>query len=188
MTAIKYKEIMNDGLNRILKEVIDEARDLDIPVPDNISGKVDVNGRAKKRFGCCKKSEGMFHIEISKFLLDRLGYGNPKVREVIAHEVLHTCPECYSHGIKWKSYSIEMNRRYGYNIKRVSSFEEMGLSEMEKEINSNIKYIIKCNKCGKEYPRQRFTCVMKKINAYRCSCGGKLSIIELKGINHKDKC
>ena len=188
MTAIKYKEIMNDGLNKILKEVINEARGLNIPVPDNICSKVDINSRPKKRFGCCKKNKGIFYIEVSRFLLDSLGYGNRKVREVIAHEVLHTCPECYSHGIKWKNYSDEMNRAYGYNIKRVSSFEEMGLSEMERERNNNIKYIIKCNKCGKEYPRQRVTCVMKKINAYRCSCGGKLSVMEFKDINQKEGC
>lgn len=72
-----------------------------------------------------------------------------------------------------------MNEAYGYNIKRVNSFEEMGLArEAQDEDAGKIKYIIKCQCCGREYPRQRFTCVMKKINAYRCQCGGKLTVIE----------
>ena len=70
-----------------------------------------------------------------------------------------------------------MNDAYGYNIKRASSFEEMGLEPSDSDMNNNIKYIIKCRKCGKEYPRQRYTCVMQKINAYRCNCGGKLYVI-----------
>ncbi|MBQ3185752.1 MAG: hypothetical protein IJB54_07225, partial [Firmicutes bacterium] len=71
-----------------------------------------------------------------------------------------------------------MNKAYGYDIKRVSSFEEVGLEETDRpEKTANIKYIIKCEKCGREYLRQRFTCVMQKIDAYRCQCGGKLSLI-----------
>lgn len=169
---------MEEKLNIILKEVIEEARALNIPVPNNIYKEVKVNGRPKKRFGCCKKEKGVFYIEISGFMPEKLGINSFKVREVIAHEVLHTCPECYSHGIKWKKYSEQMNEAYGYNLKRVSSFEEMGITGME-EKEKNIRYVIKCHKCGREYPRQRFTCVMKKINAYRCSCGGKLSVVKV---------
>ena len=74
-----------------------------------------------------------------------------------------------------------MNKAYGYQIKRVSSFDEMGLGGAREEKDADrIRYIIKCTKCGKEYPRQRFTCVMKKINAYRCQCGGKLELWEMK--------
>lgn len=73
-----------------------------------------------------------------------------------------------------------MNESYGYNIKRTSTNEEMGIPQQgsSDENASKIKYIIKCQRCGREYPRQRFTCVMKKINAYRCSCGGKLSLLK----------
>ena len=77
-----------------------------------------------------------------------------------------------------------MNRKYGYNIKRTSTFEEMGIEEDRG--GEDIKYIIKCNKCGKEYPRKRFTCVMQKINAYRCACGGKLTLITLEKDGHAD--
>lgn len=164
-----------EKLDYVLKKVIKRAREINIPVPDNISEKVIVNKRPRKRFGCCRKKDGVFFIEISEFVLK---CSDEKVEEIIAHEVLHTCKGCYEHGKKWKEFAEAMNLRYGYNIKRASSFEEMGIEEKPEE--ESIKYIIKCSICGKEYPRKRFTCVMKKINAYRCACGGKLKLITIE--------
>ena len=40
-----------------------------------------------------------------------------------------------------------MNKRYGYNIKRVSSFEEMGLETPAQK--PEIKYIISAGNAGK---------------------------------------
>ena len=39
--------------------------------------------------------------------------------------------------------------------------------------------VAQCKKCGRQYPRQRFTCVMQKIDAYRCQCGGKLEVFRI---------
>lgn len=164
------KEDVNTKLQRIIKE----AREIRISVPDNISPIVNINSRPKKRFGCCRKADGYFVIEISRFILN----GDDKaVDGVIAHEVLHTCKDSYDHGSTWKQNAKKMNETYGYNIKCTSSFEEMGLPEST--VGENIKYIIKCKKCGREYPRQKYTCVMKRIKAYRCSCGGKLEVIKV---------
>ncbi|MGN0704647.1 MAG: SprT-like domain-containing protein [Lentihominibacter sp.] len=165
-----------EKLNEVLKEVIQEARNLKIPVPFTISEQIKVNPRPKKRFGCCRKKGDRFVIEISEFILK---CADDKIRGVIAHEVLHTCEGCYEHGSLWKKYASQMNSAYGYNIKRTSSFEEMGIQHDTSEDTSRIKYIIKCEKCGREYPRQRYTCVMQKIKAYRCSCGGRLYVITL---------
>ena len=162
-------------IDKILREVIREAKKLKIPVPDNIHETVYINPRPKRRFGCCSTKGGKFCIEISEFLLKAKPH---KIRGVIAHEVLHTCRGCRDHGPRWKEYAARMNDAYDYDIKRVSSFDELGLESIERpDREANIKYIIKCEKCGKEYPRQRFTCVMQKIEAYRCQCGGKLTLI-----------
>lgn len=167
--------MVREDIDKILSDVIKEAKTIDIPVADNINPQVYINPRPKRRFGCCSTKGTKYNIEISQFLLE----AKPeKIREVIAHEVLHTCRGCRDHGPKWKAYAAEMNEAYGYNIKRVSSFEEVGLESMaSRETETEIKYIIKCQKCGKEYPRRRFTCVMQKMEAYRCQCGGKLTLI-----------
>ena len=127
----------SEKIDLVLKEVIRKAREINIPVPDIISDKVIVNKRPKKRFGCCRKKDGMFFIEISEFILK---CSDKKIEEVIAHEVLHTCPGCYEYGKKWKEFADNMNRKYGYNIKRTSTFEEMGIEEDRG--GEDIKYII----------------------------------------------
>lgn len=174
-TAIKLMK--QEDVNNNLIRVINEAQELKLPVPDNICREVIINPRPKKRYGCCRKKDGKFQIEISQFVLQ---CEPDKIRGVLAHEVLHTCEDCYNHGNKWKLYAKMMNERYGYDIKRTSTNEDMGIPQRESgdEATDKIKYIIKCESCGREYPRQRFTCVMKKINAYRCSCGGKLTLLE----------
>lgn len=167
--------MVREDIDNILKDVIKEAKAVDIPVPANVHEHVYINPRPKRRFGCCSTKGGKLCIEISEFLLKAT---EKKIRGVIAHEVLHTCRGCRDHGPRWKEYAARMNAAYGYDIKRVSSFEELGLETIKKpNKEADIKYIIKCEKCGKEYPRQRFTCVMKKIDAYRCQCGGKLTLI-----------
>lgn len=164
-------------LNKNLIQIISQAQAQGIPVPDNIFPEVNVNPRPKKRFGCCRRKDGVFIIEISEFILE---CSDNAIRNVMAHEVLHTCDGCYDHGIKWKEYAGRMNRAYGYRIKRTSSFSDMGLEEPGRD-DSRIRYVIKCRSCGREYPRQKLTKVMKKINSYRCSCGGRLYVIDVSG-------
>ncbi|MDO4392995.1 MAG: SprT-like domain-containing protein [Bacillota bacterium] len=163
-----------EQLNEMLTDVINEALEEGIPVPSNIYPQVKINKRTKKRLGCCIREEGGFRIEISEFILE---CNSKHIKSVMAHEVLHSCEGCNNHGSLWKEYAAIMNTKYGYNIKRLVDLEELGIEN--RYAKTNIKYIMKCQSCGKEYPRQRYTCVMKKINAYRCTCGGKLTVIEL---------
>ena len=60
----------SEKIDLVLKEVIRKAREINIPVPDIISDKVIVNKRPKKRFGCCRKKDGMFFIAVSYTHLD----------------------------------------------------------------------------------------------------------------------
>ena len=214
MTADRNK-IINDmdqtELNRNLKEVIKQAQDINIPVPADICEQVEINSRPKKRYGCCRLKNGVYHIEVSEFIL---GCDPEKIRGVLAHEILHTCKGCYNHGNMWKEYAAMMNSAYGYNIKRTSSNEEMGIADEGRSgeysgsegtagrsgsadrsdtvdvsgfagrqgssSTGAIKYIIRCRKCGREYPRQRCSAVVKKPKAYRCRCGGRLTVFEIR--------
>ena len=100
--------VNKERLDILLQEVIQEARALKIPVSSTIEKNVIVNGRPKKRFGCCRKSRNGFEIEVSRFLLDEAGRSEKIVKGVLAHEVLHTCRDCYEHGMLWKSYAGQM--------------------------------------------------------------------------------
>lgn len=162
-------------LGRNLEYVITQAREAGIPVPFDICEHVTVNHRPKKRFGCCRRKNGKFTIEISGFITE---CSDDVIREVLAHEVLHTCPGCHDHGKIWKTYAGIMNTAYGYNIKRTASFEAAGLEQPEEAKRiEEIRYVLRCEKCGREYHRRRRSKAVKNPGRYRCRCGGRLKLV-----------
>ena len=121
-----------------LRQVIDECKRLKIPIDNNINTAISVNRRAKSRFASCKRNKthvkDYFCIEVSESLL---GAEEKVVKEILFHEVLHTCPKCYNHGPEWKKYADKINRNYGNNIQATATYEELGLKapERKKKIN-----------------------------------------------------
>lgn len=156
---------MND-LNELLRDVISEAKALNIPVSNRIVPKVRVNNRAIRRFGCCIAKNGEFIIEISGKLLDA---SERACKQTLAHEVLHTCPGCKNHGSKWKQYAKSMNSAYDYDISRASTHESLGIAD-----SSLTRYLLRCQNCGAEIRRMRRSKLIDHPERYRCKCGGKL--------------
>ncbi len=153
-------------LDSMLQEVVAQARAVGIPVSRKILPHVVVNGRAKTRFGCCKKRDGVYTIEVS----DRLLSADERARrQTLAHEILHTCRGCSNHGERWKAYAEAMNAAYGYGISRLCSGESMGL-----EPDRSYKYAVRCVKCGKSYERLKRSSIILHPERYRCICGGAL--------------
>ena len=136
-----------------------------------------VNYRAKKRWGVCKKqSDGSFIIEIAEVLLQD-HVSDIAVKNTLIHELLHTCPGCFSHTGKWKQYADHVNRMLPqYTIKRVTAAEEKGVTLRKKE--PVYRYILVCSSCNQYYKRQRISPVIEHPERYRCSCGGKLQRIK----------
>jgi len=156
--------------NNLLKEVINEAININIPVSININPNVIINTRAKGRFGQCKRHNGQYSIEISQHLTQA---EEKHIKETLAHEILHTCPNCMNHGRQWKLYAMIMNNKYNYDISRTNSCENLGITD------PNIKqanYVIICNSCGRKTYKQRMSNVIKSPERYRCKCGGSLHV------------
>ena len=154
-------------INRLLAEVAAEARALGLPVSENISPQVVINRRAKTRFGCCKRlPEGGFVIELSEMTA---AAGERACREVLAHELLHSCPGCLGHGRLWQSYAAIMNSARGYNIRRTLRRGELGIPEPAK-----YRYRLQCQSCGAIIGRMKRSPLIKRPSRYRCRCGGKL--------------
>ena len=183
----------NQRLNKLLALVLEQVRKCKIPASRHINPNVFINTRARKRYGACKltKINGKrnFTIEISSRLYNS---DDKTIQGVIAHEILHTCNGAMNHGEKWKRYAQIMNQTYGYNIKRVSSLEEMGMDDGKKSTKENnkgqldpqrvaeSKYVIKCKKCGNIIYRMRKSNVVKNPENYRCQCGGQLEVYTVK--------
>lgn len=167
-------------LQYLLKEVIEEAKAVGIPISSRILPQVKINRRAKGRFGGCGKERkgliNVFRIEISGSLLDEAendDYSDDrvfKIRQILAHEILHTCRGCSNHGERWKSYAEKMNYMYGYNIKRLTTYEEMGMDVPDGE--EDLRYVLECEKCGIHVSRRRSSRFVQYPHLYRCGCGG----------------
>ena len=171
------KHQIESQIDNFLEEVIAQARKAEIPVSNNIEKNVIINTRAKARLGACKMKKGKlrkhFTIEIGSALLI---CEERQIKEVLAHEIIHTCPGCMNHSSKWKKYADIMNKAYGYNIKISYQLKDDRLSEKLKE---RYNYRIYCKECGAEIFRQRKSKVVSHPERYRCRCGGKLEVEEI---------
>lgn len=156
-------------MEKLLKEIISECRAIKLPVSNNIAPEVLINKRAKSRFGACKKEGTGFRIEICRHVLDA---DEAHVRNILAHEVLHTCKGCYNHGVRWKEYAARMNEAYGYNISTTTSYESLGLDRPAKK--KTVRYMVVCQSCGRKIYRQKKSKLITHTKQYRCTCGGKL--------------
>lgn len=94
---------------------------------------------------------------------------------VVLHECVHAVHRCWGHHHKgnWKLIVDTLNNKYGYNMQRCSHTE--GLQQYR--LNQS-KYIVKCESCGAEFPRQKKSRIITHTKDYRCNCGGKLKRIK----------
>lgn len=154
------------NLDRILSETICLARSLKIPVSDRIIPMVFVNTRRKTILGTCERqANGEYKIVISAFVLRE---SDDAVKNVIAHEVLHTCKGCSNHGSIWQKYAKIMGEAMGQEIKRT------GKSPQTDKLKEEARFVLVCESCGKEIYRLKQSRLVQHPERYRCVCGGKI--------------
>lgn len=157
-----------EELDRLLDLVIRQARSLGIPVSPHIQPHVAVNTRARTRLGCCRSQAGQYTVELASALLEG---DRRSVCQVLAHEVLHTCPGCANHGPRWQRWAALMSERYGYRIRRTDSLEALGLPDRRP-----VRYLVVCRACGRAIPRMKRSALVNHPERYRCKCGGTLYV------------
>lgn len=192
---------MEEELKRLYYECVQELAAIDINIVDNeLIGEIDISiaKRNAKRYGCCRHEEPnkkfytkirrgrstiikcerfkKHHIEISKWVMD---LDDKIIKNTIMHEIIHCFPDCNNHGSGFKKYATYINKKLGYEIKRLgdkkADYKESNLSY--EEDNETYKYKIRCKKCGAIIYRKRFN--KDLIRKYRCGkCNGKLQLID----------
>ncbi len=145
-----------------------------LKIPYHRPLKWEINRRAKRRWGQCRKfPDGHYEINISDRLLESIKQ-KQALKTTIMHELLHTCYGCMNHGTRWKSYAGKVNSAYGYEVKSTETPQEMGLSEeaVEKSL-AQFKHKFVCTGCGAVIYRQRESKFTRHHNRYRCArCHG----------------
>lgn len=157
-------------LNSIYKEVLTDFDHLKIPYAREVP--VVINSRAKRRQGCCKKKDGKFIIEISEFVLD---YPVDEIKNIVAHEIIHTCYGCFNHQKRFKAYGEKL-KALGYNVTTTYKGEEKTPAELE------ARYVVVCQNCGAVIYRMRRSPLVTHPQKYRCSrCKGKFKVYFANG-------
>ncbi|WP_322199491.1 SprT-like domain-containing protein [Acutalibacter intestini] len=156
-------------LDQLMAQLHQELKDLDIPVSNKIDPAPRINTRAKRRLGCCIYNEKGFLIEVSARVLE-----DPALlRQTLIHELLHTCPGCRNHGLRWKTYAQKAGEALGYSITRTVPIEE----EAQPLRHEEVKYVLVCKSCGTRVERIRMSKAVRRPWLYRCRCGGRLERI-----------
>lgn len=148
-----------------------QARAVKIPVSSEIDPRVRLNRRARTRFGCCVRKNGIYTIELSARLAER--GREDAILQVLAHEVLHTCYGCSNHGARWRAYAKRMNDAYGYRIRRTDNYRDLGIED-----DRPVRYWVVCARCGRRIPRMKRSPLVDHPERYRCACGGALAVEE----------
>ena len=159
-----------ERLNDLLQETAHALRELHIPLAKEIDPQVRINARAKRRLGCCYLQNGRYSIEVSASLLE----DPEKLRQTLAHELLHTCRGCRNHGERWKAYAAIVNDAWGTQIQRLAPLQAG--EEPQRLRQDTVKYLVQCQSCGKVFPRARMCKLVKTPWRYRCQCGGHLAV------------
>ncbi len=188
---------MEETLQELFKECKGELQSIGIDLEDKKIGKIDIHlsKRNNKRYGCCKQENPVYttkrieirghkktirydrylnhHIEISPWvmLLEK-----NIIKNTIMHEMIHCLPYCNNHGVEFKRYAHEINKKLGYTISRVGNkeedFKKSNISFKQKE---TYHYKILCEKCKQTFYRKRIS--KEFTRKYRCgTCGGKFII------------
>ena len=156
-----------DRFDKLLAQVLEQARSVGVPVSDHIDPHVKINRRAVTRFGCCtRQKDGSFTIELTHRLLEA---ADPACLQTLAHEALHTCPGCRNHGALWRSYAGRMNAAFGYAISRTGTCGELGVPDLRP-----VRHLVVRTRCGQEFPRTKASPLVLHPERYRCKCGGTL--------------
>jgi len=122
--------------------------------------------------GVCKKRREGVTIELSKPYYDaRLKNNDIKsIKSTILHEMCHAMPNGGGHGYGWKKYVNTINRKFGYDIKRLADDSE-SINEVSK---SKAKYQFVCEDCGEVINQVRMSKFVTDYERYTCAkCKGK---------------
>jgi predicted metal-dependent hydrolase len=165
-------------LNELFKLAKQQVLDAGIQYGD-LRGNIVVNKRAQKFWGRCntrtnpKTKESYSYIEVAYNLLYA---SDEEIMNTIIHEILHSCEGCQNHGDIWKKYANIMNKKYGYNVKRATSSEEKGLTELTYQ---NAKYLLQCDKCGTIIYKSKMCRIVAHPEYFCCSkCKGHFKRIK----------
>lgn len=139
-------------LQKVAGECIDEMKRVGIPIRDEEIVGIEAK-EIRECFGLCTRNEcwqnfkmtaRTYKITVHEDLI-RDECPEKELKEVVVHELIHTCPRCGIHGKTWRKYAQIMIDAYGYSL--LEGKDNNSIFHKDKPILH--KYV--CPKCGVRY-------------------------------------
>ena len=151
------------------KTCVLNLKSIDIPIAKRV--RVKVNTRARSRWGQAQKQEdGSFIIEISNLLLDER-CPEESLLSTIYHELIHTCEDCFNHGVKWNTYvakaskALHVDITYGATAQEKLKNPQLVAEVINDYIRKRKTYVVECSVCHVK------SIYHKKVNVSNYCCG-----------------
>ena len=110
-------------IDKLLDAVIKDAKSVGFPITKYLQRKVYVDENVYDRVGMCVHYSRPYKYEIH--LTEKMLFASDKkIKDVLAHEVLHSYCLTMDHGSVWQIYQEKMND-IGYNVQESYSWHEM---------------------------------------------------------------
>lgn len=135
----------------------------------------------RKTWGRCyritKWGSESYRITISD-MLQKKGVDPNALKSVVAHELLHTCPKCWTHKGEFSRLADILENKYGYKIKEHKA-KNLGIPD---KVKYDEPYVIKCSECGQKYAYNKRKKWFKQIKECGCATCNKRGTLEfIKG-------
>ena len=103
------------NLNNIMNDVINDAISVGFPIPISLDRNIYIDKNTYDRVGACYRYRlpERYEIHLSEATLRAR---DTEIKNIIAHEVLHTHFLTMEHNLMWKMYCNLMNNKFGYDI------------------------------------------------------------------------
>lgn len=104
-----------NNLNHIMNDVINDAISVGFPVSIHLDRHIHIDKNTYDRVGACYRYRfpERYEIHLSEATLRARC---TEIKNIIAHEVLHTHFLTMEHNLMWQMYCDLMKDKFGYNI------------------------------------------------------------------------
>ena len=111
-------------LNQLLNEVINDASSIGFPISNNLEKKIYIDQKTYDRVGACYRYPypERYEIHLSAPVVKAK---TKEIKNIMAHEVLHSSFLSMDHGFIWSMYKDLMNTKLKYNIRTKYSWHEI---------------------------------------------------------------
>ena len=161
-------------INSLLAKTIDESvnflHNIEVPCANLLNLTYSVNNNAIGRYGQCEYlGNHCYDITISRFILQYAS--ESKLREIVCHELIHTCAGAMNHGPNFKKYAAICHAN-GVFVK--TREPEMWDEMPNRALFKRPQHQFVCKRCGSERLEYRTGDFVKNYECYTCGyCGGR---------------